>query len=226
MKTKQVVVFLGAPGSGKGALSRLCTEKFGWKQLSTGNLCRKHRAEGSELGKQIDFALKSGTLVSDEVIIDIAAQWVDQELQDSASIILDGFPRTVVQAEGFLKFLAAEHPEAKLIIVELRVPDHEIVERLSSRLVCVEKSCQAVFSQRVEELKPLKENVCNFCNASLVQREDDKAEVIAARLATYHQHRDSLINFYQNAGYVVHVMDGDRGNAEVFETFLKHVSTR
>ncbi len=223
MKTKQVVVFLGAPGAGKGALSRLCIESFGWKQLSTGNLCRKHRAEGTELGRQIDFALKSGTLVSDEVIIDIATEWIDQELAGEQAIILDGFPRTVAQAEGFLHFLQAKHSDVKLVLVELCVPDQEIIERLSSRLVCINKACQAVFSKRTVGLKSIQENVCDLCGAALIQRDDDKPEVIAARLATYHQHRDNLVNFYKNAGYEVYLLDGDRGNAEVFEVFLKHV---
>ncbi len=224
MNTKKIIVFLGAPGSGKGALSRLCVENFGWKQLSTGNLCRKHRSEGTELGKQIDFALKSGTLVSDQVIIDIAAQWIDQEIKSAPGIILDGFPRTVVQGEGFLTFLATQKPDIRLVIIELRVPDHEIIERLSTRVVCTNKSCQAVFSSRTDGLMPKEAGTCDQCGSLLMQRDDDRPEVISARLITYHQHRDSLVNFYKNTGYVVHVIDGNRGNAEVFESFLNHVS--
>ncbi len=226
MSTKQIIVLLGAPGSGKGALSRLCVENFGWKQLSTGNLCRKHRSEGTELGKQIDFALKSGTLVSDQVIIDIATEWIDQEIKNTPGIILDGFPRTVVQGEGFLAFLTLHKPNIKLVIVEIRVPDHEIIERLSSRVVCTNKACQAVFSSRTDGLRPKRVGICDLCDSSLMQRDDDRPEVIAARLATYHQHRDNLVNFYKNAGYVVHVVDGNRGNIEVFDSFLSHVSGR
>ncbi len=224
MNNKQIIIFLGAPGSGKGALSRLCTDGFGWKQLSTGNLCRIHRAEGTALGKQIDFALKSGTLVSDEVIIDIAIQWIDQELKNAPAIILDGFPRTVVQAAGFLQFLDAHYSRDIVAIIELNVPDEEIIKRLSSRLVCSNKLCQAVFSNRTDALRPQNTEKCDFCGALLVQREDDKPEVIAGRLATYHQHRNSLVDFYKNAGYVVHTIDGNRQNKEVFDSFLQCVS--
>jgi adenylate kinase len=223
--TKKIIVFLGAPGSGKGALSRLCIESFGWKQLSTGNLCRKHVSEGTPLGQQIDFALKSGTLVSDDVIIDMGKQWIEQEIQNTDALILDGFPRTVVQATGFLKFFDENYAQVKLVIVELRVPDHEIIERLSARLVCSDKGCQAVFSARIEKLKSRIEGVCDFCASPLIQRNDDKAEVVAARLATYHLHCEKLTSFYKNAGYVVHVIDGNRGSLEVFESFLKHVGT-
>lgn len=221
---KKIILFLGAPGSGKGALSRLCIETFGWKQLSTGNLCRRHVSEGTELGKQIDFALKSGTLVSDEVIIAVGKQWIEQEIGQANVLLLDGFPRTVVQASGFLKFFNEEYPGAKLVIVELRVPDHEIIERLGSRIVCSNNGCQAVFSTRIQRLMPRIEGVCDVCGSALTQRNDDKVEVVAARLATYHQHCEKLVNFYKNAGYVVHVIDGNRGNVEVFESFLKHVS--
>ncbi len=223
MNAKQIIIFLGAPGSGKGALSRLCVASFSWAQLSTGNLCRKHVAEGTELGKQIDFAMKSGTLVPDEVIIEIGTQWIDQEVKKSESLILDGFPRTVAQARGVLDFLTQHYSGIKIIIVELRVPDHEIIERLSSRLVCTNKSCQAVFSNRIENLKSKVSGICDLCGSNLVCREDDKPEVIRGRLATYHQHCGNLTAFYKNAGYVVHVLDGNRGNAEVFENFLRHV---
>jgi len=222
---KKIILFLGAPGSGKGALSRLCVEMFGWKQLSTGNLCRKHVSEGTELGKQIDFAMKSGTLVSDEVIIQMGTQWIDQEIKAVEALLLDGFPRTVAQASGFLKFFGEKYPAVKLVVIELRVPDREIIERLSARLVCSNKECQAVFSTRIEKLKPRVAGVCDLCSSPLLQRNDDKPEVVASRLATYHQHCQKLVRFYESAGYVVHVIDGDRGNVEVFEAFLRHVGS-
>lgn len=224
MSIHQIVVFLGAPGSGKGALSHYCVANFGWKQLSTGNLCRKHRAEGTELGRQIDFALKSGTLVSDEVIIDIVTDWIGQEIENAQGIILDGFPRTVVQAKGFLEFLKNKSLHNKLVLVELQVPDQEIIERLSSRLVCTNKTCQAVFSNRTDALKPRQEGVCDYCGFDLAQRDDDKQEVIASRLITYHQHRDDLVHFYENAGHNVCTLDGNKDNAEVFKNFTSYVN--
>lgn len=220
---KKIIILLGAPGSGKGTLSKLCVENFGWKHFSTGNLCRKHVAEGTELGKQIDFAMKSGTLVSDEVIIEVVSLWIDQEIKNSDHLMLDGAPRTVKQAEALKLFLESNYSEVKLVIIELRVPDTEIIERLSSRLMCTNQDCQAFFSLRSEQLRPKVSGICDFCKSPLTQRNDDQKDVIKTRLEAYHKHCNTLTSFYRNAGYMVHVIDGDKESVNVFEKFLKHV---
>ncbi|MFT6765592.1 MAG: adenylate kinase, partial [Alteromonas naphthalenivorans] len=128
MSTKQVFVFLGAPGAGKGALSRLCVKKLGWKELSTGNECRKHRSEGTKIGQEIDFAIKSGTLVSDNVVIDMVAQWIGKNINSALAIILDGFPRTIAQAQGLVQLLKDENNgDLSLHVFQLNLDDEIIV---------------------------------------------------------------------------------------------------
>ena len=102
---KSVFIFIGPPGSGKGTLSHLCVSSLRWVQLSTGNLCRKHIAEQTEIGKQIDFALKSGKLVSDSLINAMVHDWFSMTIQEADNIILDGYPRTVAQAEALHEYL-------------------------------------------------------------------------------------------------------------------------
>src|SRR5438105_2140053 len=98
-----IFIFLGPPGSGKGSVSRLCIKDLGWVQLSTGNLCRKHIAKQTEIGKEIDFAIKSGKLVSDDLITNMVLEWFQKDFDDSHTVILDGYPRTIMQAQAFTK---------------------------------------------------------------------------------------------------------------------------
>lgn len=224
MSKKQVFVFLGAPGVGKGALSSLCVKKLGWKQFSTGDECRKHRSEGTEIGREIDFAIKSGKLVSDDVIIDMVAQWLKENEKDAPAVILDGFPRTVSQAQGLIELLSMENfSHLNLQLVKLALNDEVIVKRLSSRLMCENKSCQAVYSTLADDFKPKVEGVCDRCGSALIQRDDDKVETIRERLKTYHHHVKALLDFYKNAGYEIKVIDADQPSLEIFENFLTAV---
>ena len=125
--TKQLVIFLGPPGSGKGSLSQLCVENFGWKQLSTGYLCRKHIKEQTEIGKQIDFLIKSGKLISDKLIIDMVEQWLQESMRQSSFIILDGFPRNIAQAEAFHEIIDKKLSFFKIEIFKLFVSDEIVV---------------------------------------------------------------------------------------------------
>lgn len=221
MSTKQIFVFLGAPGAGKGALSRACVKKLGWKELSTGNECRKHRSEGTKIGQEIDFAIKSGTLVSDSVIIDMVAQWIEENIDSTQAVILDGFPRTVLQGQGLIKLLEHEgFGDLKLHIFQLMLNDEVIVKRLSSRLVCTNKSCQSVYSTLVGALKPEKEGICDVCKGDLIRRDDDNPETIRERLRTYHHHAQALLDFYKKEGYEVGRIDADQSPDKVFENFL------
>lgn len=221
MSTKQIFVFLGAPGSGKGALSRACVKNLDWKELSTGNECRKHRSEGTKIGQEIDFAIKSGTLVSDGVIIDMVAQWIEKHVDSTSSIILDGFPRTVPQAQGLIGLLGHEGFGAlRLRIFQLVLDDEVIVKRLSSRLVCTNKSCQTVYSTLVDSLKPKKEGICDICGSELIRRDDDNPQTIRERLRTYHYHAQSLLDFYKKEGYTIGQINADQLPEQVFENFL------
>lgn len=221
MSTKQIFVFLGAPGAGKGALSHACVKKLGWKELSTGNECRKHRSEGTKIGQEIDFAIKSGTLVSDDVIIDMVSQWIEENVNSTSAVILDGFPRTVAQAQGLINLLKHEELGVlRLNVFQLMLDDEVIVKRLSSRKLCTNKSCQAVYSTLVDSLKPKQEGICDLCQGKLITRDDDNPETIRERLRTYHYHAQALLDFYKEEGYVIGQINVDQLPEKVFENFL------
>ncbi len=213
---RQLIVFLGAPGSGKGSLSRMCVDNLSWVQLSTGDLCRKHLAEGTAIGKQIDSAMKLGTLVSDDVIIDMVIEWLEEQQAGGKTIIFDGFPRTVVQAEKFFEIVRFRFPHLAISIIELKVPDQEIVQRLSSRLICSNKSCQRVYSSRDARLKPMVDGVCDVCGSALIQRVDDNPETIKNRLQIYHRHAGELKTVCKKEGFRVEEVNAQVPTAQLF----------
>ena len=220
-----VFVLLGAPGSGKGTVSAMCIENFGWKQLSTGNLCRKHIAEQTEIGKQIDFVLKSGKLVSDSIIIDMVNQWLSEQLSLGKTVLLDGYPRNSVQAKALDDFLQEDtHKQVGFAVVKLEVPDDVVVGRLSNRRVCQNKSCQAVYSVAENSgCKPKHDMVCDKCGTALEIRNDDKPEVVAERLRVYREHERALLDFYKAQGQNIITISAGRPLGEVFDSFKKKV---
>lgn len=221
---QKIFIFLGAPGVGKGALSRMAAEKFGWKQLSTGDLCRKHIAEGTVLGQEIDFAIKSGKLVSDAVIIEMVKDWLSNQIKLGSTVILDGFPRTVVQAEGFLNIMKNEiFVHNALIVVEFVLDDEVIIKRLSSRLVCSNNACQKVYSALHDSLKSHEEGICDVCGSILIQRADDRECVVRDRLKIYRTHVQALKQFYENHDIPLVVVSSDQQIDLVFDAFLSAV---
>lgn len=219
---RDLYVFLGPPGSGKGSLSQLCIQKFGWVQLSTGNLCRKHIAEGTQIGQQIDFAIKSGKLVSDALITDMVVQWLLEQPEAGQAIILDGYPRTLVQAQELHKLLQDKPSYFKLNVVRLLVEDETVIARLSGRYVCQNKECQAVYSMVAgTSLAPKNDMICDNCSAPLIRRGDDTEQAVRNRLATNHQHEQGLLDFYKQVGQAVHEINGEKPLEVVFDEFQK-----
>lgn len=221
MKTQRnIVLFLGPPGAGKGSLSQLCVKRLGWQQLSTGNLCREHIAQGTQLGKEIDFAIKSGKLISDSLIIDMVNEWLGQSMS-SQTVIFDGFPRTVPQAESLQGLLEARGDMA-LHLVRLVIPDEDLVYRLSARSICQNKSCQMVYSlHKSSALLPTRENTCNECESALVRRSDDEESSIRERLRIYHEHEKGLRSFYEDSGLKVCTVEAHMPLEHVYERLLE-----
>lgn len=201
------LILFGAPGVGKGTQARLITEKRGIPQISTGDILRAHIKQDSPFGRRVREFTDQGNLVPDELILDIIRERLGQA-DCSHGFILDGFPRTVVQAEG-LDVLLGELKAGLDAVVALAVEDDEIVRRLSSRRVC--SNCGEVYNASFEAVP----TTCRACGAeAIVQREDDQEETIRHRLAVFNSQTRPLLEYYAGRG-LLRQLDGSRPVAEV-----------
>ncbi len=206
--------FFGPPGSGKGTLSERLNRELHFAVLSTGNLCRQHVASKSRVGLLLDGYLSQGKLIPDSLIIDMVKEWLVEKTARGLPIILDGFPRTSVQAEALLKILPeiASGYEFRVVFVELA--DFEIIKRLSNRLVCSNKACQSVF--KISDCK----QECTQCGSPLIKRDDDREDVIKERLRLYPEYCGALIDMYKALKQPVTVLDvADMTPGQVFDAF-------
>lgn len=215
---RDILVFLGPPGSGKGTLSQVCIKKNGWEQLSTGDLCRKHIAEGTPVGKEIDFAIKSGKLVSDGLISQMVNLWLASGDHKSSVAILDGYPRTVAQAESLNTMLKTKHPKISLKVILFDISDERVIDRLSNRYICEQKDCQAIYSLAKGSTRaPKKDMICDVCGSALIRRKDDNPESVAERLKVYHKHERALLNFFEHIGQEIVKIKADQSLEHVYE---------
>ncbi|MBN1549721.1 nucleoside monophosphate kinase [Candidatus Babeliales bacterium] len=220
---RQILIFVGPPGSGKGSLSQMCVDQFGWVQLSTGNLCRKHIAEKTEIGKQIDAALKEGKLVPDRMIINVVEPWILENIAHTSTLILDGYPRTLVQAQSLKDFIDRKLPACSIAVVRLSVDDEEVMVRLLSRATCTNKECQAAYSVRKGSgLLPKHDMICDKCGSPLAKRSDDDRVAIAERLKTYYRHERDLLDFYNHVEIPILELRVDRPLQEIFVELKNH----
>jgi len=193
------LILVGPPGSGKGTQAVLIREEFNIPQISTGDMLRAAVREGSELGKKADGFMSSGRLVPDDLIIDLAKERLAKD--DCANgYILDGFPRTVAQAEALDDLLTATNQKLDSV-VSIDVDDEEVVRRLSGRRQC--KKCGDGY--HVEFKKPSQEGICDKCGSELYLRDDDKEETIRNRLAVYREQTSPLLDFYEKKGLLKRV---------------------
>jgi len=191
------IIFLGPPGAGKGTQAQKICAALNIPQISTGDILRRAMKEGTETGKKAKSFIDAGQLVPDEVIIDIVKERLQME-DCQQGYILDGFPRTVPQAEALDTFATIDS------VIELDVADQVLVDRLSGRRVCVK--CGATY-----HLSMLGGSThCANCGEELIQRNDDKAETVLARLKVYHDQTAPLIGYYEQKGLLKKI-DGDQG---------------
>lgn len=204
------LIFLGAPGAGKGTQAEVVCEKLGIPAISTGNIIRAALKEQTEMGIKAKDYIEKGQLVPDEVVIGIIKERLAKD-DCKNGFVLDGFPRTVPQAEA-LDEMGIEIDK----VIDIEVPDEKIVARMSGRRVC--GSCGA--SYHLLYKKPEKEGICNACGSELVQRADDKAETVFDRLTVYHTQTEPLIDFYRAKGKL-RVVEGQEEVADTSALTLK-----
>lgn len=211
------LIFLGPPGSGKGTQAKIIASKSSAKHISTGDILREAVAAGTDLGMKAKKFMDAGELVPDEVLLGLV-QDVLSDKQTAEAFILDGFPRTIPQAEGLEDIFDKLGLKLDWAVL-LDVPDQAIVDRLTARIFCAD--CKADYNLKTKP--PKVEGVCDVCGSTrLVQRDDDKQEVIENRLKVYHETTEPIVEFYDKNS-VLKRIPGDRGFDEITEDILKAV---
>ena len=197
------VILLGPPGAGKGTIAKALMQHDGSVQISTGDILRTAIAAGTALGKQVEAAMAAGNLVTDELIMDIMEQRLQEE-DCQQGYLLDGFPRTIPQAEA-LKALLAKLGETLDCVLELDIPRDVIVDRLTTRRTC--NNCGEIYN--IKSKPPRVEGICDVCGSDIVQRDDETEEAIENRLQVYNEQTAPLVEFYRNDGLLVSVPSSD-----------------
>ncbi len=207
------LIMLGAPGAGKGTQAKRVAEKYGIPHISTGDIFRANIKNGTELGMKAKSYMDAGALVPDELVCDLVADRIAQE-DCAKGYILDGFPRTIPQAEALDR--AADRLGAPVdYAVDIEVPDENIVSRMGGRRACV--GCGATYHITFNPTKT--EGICDVCGGELILRDDDKPETVQKRLNVYHEQTQPLIDYYKNKGILVEV-DGTLGMDDVFAAIV------
>ena len=195
------LILLGAPGAGKGTVAKLLTDVDGSVQISTGDILRGAVQAGTELGKQADAFMKAGDLVPDELIMGIMEARL-QEPDCEKGFLLDGFPRTIPQAEQLNSLLGRLGIKLDMA-VNLDVPREVILDRLTTRRTCSNSDCQAIYN--VKSNPPKQEGICDKCGSPVIQRDDETEEAISKRLETYNEKTAPLVSFYEKEGLLTNV---------------------
>ena len=203
------IIMLGAPGAGKGTQAKQIADHYTVPHISTGDIFRANIKNGTELGQKAKGYMDAGELVPDSLVVDLVIDRIHQDDCENG-YVLDGFPRTIPQAEALDKALA-ESGEAVDYAINVDVPDENIVTRMSGRRACVK--CGATY--HIKYNAPATEGICDNCGSELIQREDDKPETVLNRLSVYHEQTQPLIDYYDGKGIVKNI-DGTQDLEAVF----------
>lgn len=203
------VIMLGAPGAGKGTQAKKIAEKYEIPHISTGDIFRANIKNGTELGNKAKTYMDQGLLVPDELVVDLVVDRVSQD-DCTKGYVLDGFPRTIPQAEALDKALEAKGQKMDYAI-DVDVPDENIVKRMGGRRACV--GCGATY--HLVYAAPKKDGICDVCGGELILRDDDKPETVEKRLHVYHDQTQPLIDYYTKAG-ILKSVDGTVDMEDVF----------
>lgn len=208
------IVLLGAPGAGKGTQCKRIVQRYGLLHLSSGDILRQQRAEGTSLGKKAQSYMDSGQLVPDQIVVKMMIDAVKKT--PAAGFILDGFPRTLYQAVELDNSLA-HNGQAVDAILNLQIDDRMVAERMTGRRSC--PKCGAVY--HLKSLQPKVNGICDRDGAGLIQRPDDSPEVVAKRLKTYHQQTEPVVDYYNNNGRTVFDVDANNGADKVSDLIFE-----
>lgn len=209
-------VLLGPPGAGKGTQAVRLVEKYEIPHISTGDIFRKNIKGGTELGKKAQEYMNAGALVPDELVVDLVKDRLQQD-DCKNGFLLDGFPRTIFQAEKLDEFLSESNLKMD-IVINLKVEKEALIKRLTGRRVC--KDCGA--SYHIVNIPPKKEGVCDICGGELIQRKDDNIETVENRINVYEEQTAPLIGYYKEAGSLVD-FDGEASLDEVFDAIVQAI---
>ena len=213
------IIMLGAPGAGKGSQASRISAVYKLPHISTGDIFRANLKEETELGKKAKHYMDRGELVPDDITIAMLLERIHKE-DCKNGYILDGFPRTIPQAEALKEALEKSKEKIDLAL-DVEVPDDLIVKRMAGRRSC--PNCGAIY--HVVTLPPKIEGTCDRCGGKLVQREDDNEETVKKRLQVYHEATESLIHYYKKEG-ILEEIDGTRDVEQVFETVRKKIEEK
>lgn len=202
------IILMGAPGSGKGTQGDFITRKFGFPKISSGDLLRQEVKDNTPLGREAEAVMKHGDLVSDHIVIGMIKERIEKE-DCQQGYILDGFPRTLSQVLALEKM----NPEETEIVIDIHLDDKIVIDRISARRIC--SGCKHIFNLLVKS--PEHKGICEDCGGTLVQRADDRPEVIKDRLKVYHEQRDTLVEFYKEKNVYAYV-EGDADREDIFES--------
>ena len=210
------LILLGPPGAGKGTQATRIVEKYKVPHISTGDIFRENIKNNTPLGQKAQEYMNKGELVPDQLVVDIA---LDRLSKDDCKngFLLDGFPRTVFQADALDKFLKDKGKGIDLVI-NIEVEDKMLIERLDARRVC--PTCAATYN--VIGMPPKKEGICDKCNDTLIQRKDDKKETVGNRIKVYHEQTSPLIDYYKEKG-LIKDFDGMIGADALFDEIVKAI---
>lgn len=208
------IIMLGAPGAGKGTQAEKIAAKYGIPHISTGDIFRANIKNGTELGKKAKSYMDQGLLVPDELTCDLVIDRIGQE-DCGNGFILDGFPRTIPQAEALTAALEKQNASMDYA-VDIEVADESIIRRMSGRRVC--PKCGATY--HIVHVPPKKEGICDVCGSEIVLRDDDKPETVKKRLQVYHEQTQPLIDYYREQG-ILRSVSGSKPTEEVFASIVE-----
>ena len=207
------IILIAPPAAGKGTMSQLLKEKYNIPHISTGDLLRGEVAKQTELGMELDKIMKSGAFVSDELILQV----LSSNIESLDTYILDGFPRTLVQAEKYDEMLKAMNKKISSVIY-IDTPKELTKKRIVSRVSC--SKCGRVYNTAIEESMPKNVGICDYCGSNLVKREDDNEETFENRYQVYLQETEPLIEYYRKQN-LLSTVDGNKSKQELFDSICK-----